>query len=1027
MKKYILSALCALALIACAKSDEDMVAVPATAPETIYATFEEPTTRTYVEQDKYLRWHAEDEISFFSTTYNLQYRFQGSTGDNNGSFTKITTDLVTGNALANNYAVYPYAASTAISDEGVISVTLPATQAYAENSFGRGANTMVATTNGTMDNVLRFKNAGGYLKLQLYGTDVTVKSVALQGNKGEKIAGVATITAAYGNDPVVTMTDTATDVVTIDCGEGVTLSNDATTPTAFWFVLPETTFAEGFTVTVTDTEGGTFVKSTSNSFTIDRNMIQPMKSLEAVIEGEEIIEGPANNEIWYTATERVEPYAPKAFGATIVSHDFNATTGKGVITFDGGVTTIGDDAFYYSTLSSIHLPSGITTIGYAAFYGCSYLNTIYLPQSLTYVGKNAFYNCQRLQHIYIEDIASWCNVDMYGVDSCPSNYWAYFYLNGEKIKELTIPSTVSTIKAYAFRRADIEDLIITDGVESLGLNAFYGCDFNTLYIPNSITDLGANTFSWCHGELTINCECTTKYIPTGSPFYQNNFTKINIGDQVTTIGDYIFNINNALTDLSIGANVSSIGECSFYDTPYLKNITGKFASTDGRCLIVDNKLIAFAPAEITEYEIPEGVTELRQGIMSYENLTSITLPTSITIVGNQAFNKCNNIERLYCKAVNPPTIGSSILNANNYKIYVPYASLAAYKEADGWINYADHIVGYDFENNTIVEENPDNNEVWYTTSDEQIINLSSDVFNTSVISHTYSSGKGVIICSNDISTIAEEAFYGCKNLTSITLPNTITEIGAYAFADAGLEEFTFPTSLLSIGYNALNNCPISRLVCNSSSSMTIGTDVDFYHYEGLGRLSNLSKIEGSLASSDNMCLIINGHLAAFAGKNLTSYTIPNNVKYLDSYVFEECKMDTLSLHSNVSVFANAFYSAQIGMISIPNGTWVYDNAFQYCYGNAYIDTATIRGTSEDTYGPYELANFTEITIGPNVTDIGENAFNRVTTVYCKPTNPPSCWARPFGDVTTIYVPQNSLSKYQTASYWSDYKSKMVTY
>ena len=366
MKKYVLSALCALALIACAKSDEDMGAVPVTAPETIYATFEEPTTRTYVEQDKYLRWHAEDEISFFSTTYNLQYRFQGKTGDNNGSFTKITTDLVTGNALANNYAVYPYATSTAISDEGVISVTLPATQAYAENSFGHGANTMVAATNGTMDNVLRFKNAGGYLKLQLYGTDVTVKSIALQGNKGEKIAGEATITAAYDNDPVVTMADTATDVVTIDCGEGVTLSNDATTPTIFWFVLPETTFSEGFTVTVTDLEGGTFVKSTSNSFTIDRNMIQPMKSLEAVIEPAE----PANNEIWYTSSDGniVKPDTFN-FRANIVSNSYE--NGQGVITFNANIASIGSSAFKdCATLTSITIPKGVTSIGHDAFRNC---------------------------------------------------------------------------------------------------------------------------------------------------------------------------------------------------------------------------------------------------------------------------------------------------------------------------------------------------------------------------------------------------------------------------------------------------------------------------------------------------------------------------------------------------------------------------------------------------------------------------------------------------------------------------------
>lgn len=483
MKKYILSALCALALIACAKSDEDMVAVPATAPETIYASFEEPTTRTYVEQDKYLRWHAEDEISFFSTTYNLQYRFQGNTGDNNGSFTKITTDLVTGNALANNYAVYPYAASTAISDEGVISVTLPATQAYAENSFGRGANTMVAATNGTMDNVLRFKNAGGYLKLQLYGTDVTVKSVALQGNKGEKIAGEAIITATYGNDPVVTMADTATDVVTIDCGEGVTLSNDATTPTTFWFVLPETTFAEGFTVTVTDTEGGTFVKSTSNSFTIDRNMIQPMKSLEAVIEPA----GPANNEIWYTTSDGASAGVSTGQFTGVTSNLYDNEKELWVITFKEPITILPKRAFSQKyTLTSVTLPKSITGIEDSAFYYCKNLSNIKLHHGITSVGHSAFYQC-------------------------------------ESITSIDIPSSMKEIQGQAFMYCtSLEKIVIPESVELVDGSAFYGCS-GLLSVEVNSRSIGASAFHSCSKLQTIIIgENVQSFHDYGGAFYGCN-------------------------------------------------------------------------------------------------------------------------------------------------------------------------------------------------------------------------------------------------------------------------------------------------------------------------------------------------------------------------------------------------------------------------------------------------------------------------------------------------------------------------
>ena len=252
-------------------------------PDLTAAFAEEDNTRTYIEDGKYLRWNEDDRLTiFFGNTLNRQYKFNGATGDNSGTFSLVPDGMLgTGNAFNRIYALYPYNADARISDEGIISLTLPVVQNYAENSFGRGANTMLAATENVEDTFLGFKNACGYLKLKFYNADgATIKSIEVKGNGDEKIAGAATATIAFGEVPQLTMADDATTSITLDCGYGVTLGTTAEAATEFWVVIPETTFEGGITITVTDTEGGIFEKSTTKEVVIERNAIQPMAALE---------------------------------------------------------------------------------------------------------------------------------------------------------------------------------------------------------------------------------------------------------------------------------------------------------------------------------------------------------------------------------------------------------------------------------------------------------------------------------------------------------------------------------------------------------------------------------------------------------------------------------------------------------------------------------------------------------------------------------------------------------------------------
>ena len=207
MRRFSLYVGLATALVASCSTQEENFETPQQDDVVYYASFEQPAeegTRVYVNEDLLLRWTADDRVSIFEkNTYNQQFRFTGATGDNVGGFKKVGgDDYHTGNSIPNVVSVYPYLETTTISESGVLVVNLPAEQHYAENTFGLGDNTMVSVS---ADNSLQYKNVGGYLMLKLYGDGVSVSSITLRGNNGEKLSGKATVTMPQDGTPTVAM------------------------------------------------------------------------------------------------------------------------------------------------------------------------------------------------------------------------------------------------------------------------------------------------------------------------------------------------------------------------------------------------------------------------------------------------------------------------------------------------------------------------------------------------------------------------------------------------------------------------------------------------------------------------------------------------------------------------------------------------------------------------------------------------------------------------------------------------------
>ena len=274
MKKCMLYVVTLFLMSACSQEDGQSEQFDSLIPKRVNASIEQSQTRTYIDGSNQLHWTADDRFSmFYGTTENIEYKFDGATGDKSGTFTAVGTATGSGTSISQHYAVYPYSSHVMLTT-GEISINLPSTQGYVANSFGLGSNVMMAKSD---DDNFSFKNVCGYLKLPLYRKNYKVKSITLTGNNGEILAGAASVSFQDGL-PVVAMSSSAGQSITLDCGSGVSIGSTSETATPFWFVVPPATFSKGFTVTVVDSEDNEIKLITNHSVTVSRNTIACMKA-----------------------------------------------------------------------------------------------------------------------------------------------------------------------------------------------------------------------------------------------------------------------------------------------------------------------------------------------------------------------------------------------------------------------------------------------------------------------------------------------------------------------------------------------------------------------------------------------------------------------------------------------------------------------------------------------------------------------------------------------------------------------------
>jgi len=674
------------------------------------------------------------------------------------------------------------------------------------------------------------------------------------------------------------------------------------------------------------------------------------------------------------------------------------------ISIPDGIASIETGAFRgCSNLTSVTIPNSVTNIGFSAFAGCTSLINVVIPDSVTSMGWEAFRKCSGLTNITIpssvkrigfstfRDCTSLKSVTISG--GIGYNDGTFAFRHCTSLGRVVIGSNVTRIGHEMFSDCtQLTNVVIANTVTNIGPGAFAGCaSLANIVIPASVTSMD-RVFPRCASLTAIDVDAANpKYSSVDGVLYDKNQTtliacpggkarKLAIPAGVISMVPLAFADCSKLGSIWIPGSVTGLEYCVTscirdYGFTRCLGLTAidvdaanpKYSSIDGVLFDKNHSALLSCPqGKAGGYTIPSGVTRIAwSAFFSCARLTDVTIPSGVTDIASYAFADCTSLTNV--------TIPASVTNIeygafqNCSNLPASFSGSLVLTAGGARSGMAEQVISA-----PVTSSAP--------RVRPEILTLGDYKYRTNAVGQATITGfnkgySGPLIITNALGGCPVTDIWGfgdCSNLTSVTIPASVTnvepqalaycpsltaimvDIGnpAYSSVDGVLfnknqttliqfpgsraGHYTIPASVNSIEKQAFEACSRLAGVTIPASVISIGSYAAENVFEACDSLKAITVAEdNSIYTSVDGVLFDKAMntLICFPGGRVGHYAVPTNVYAIKNSAFVFCRgLDSVTIPSSViNIGKKAFYECTgLTNITIPAGVNIEQGVFENC-------------------------------------------------------------------------------------------------